>query len=430
MTEKENLHYVNSGEKQHPSSLFTPEEKAALAYINDKIAACQSLEEVIDFLFEHTQDLFPCDRIGVAFIEEDGRRLRLHYVVSNYEPLYLTEGYAADLSDSSLSAIFQSGSPRILNDLKLYAKSHPESESTTLLLKEGVLSSMTCPLTVDGRPVCLIFRSSRKARAYTDHHIDLHLEIAERLGQAVEKTYRIERLSEAINSYMEMLGFVTHELKSPLASIITLASTFRDGYFGPVSEEHKKIIDRIVKRASYLHDLSAEYLNLSRFESGRLKMNLQKADFIDDIIEPALEIILPQMEDRKIVLEKNIPSSGISLTCDPELMKTVMVNLLGNAVKYGNDGGTVRLTVNPDANILKVSVWNEGPGFSKEEKKILFRKFSRIDSPDLMKRKGSGIGLYIAWNIIQAHGGRIRAEAEKGAWAEFSFEIPLEPKTP
>ena len=429
MDEVDNLLFLQSVGKNQSPFAFLPEEKAALEFINDKIAACESLEEVIDFLFEHTQDLFPCDRIGVAFIEEGGKRLRLHYVVSNYKPLHLTTGYSADLTDSSLSTIFESGSPRILNDLGMYAQSHPDSESTSLLLKEGVLSSMTCPLSVDKRPVCLIFRSSKMVQAYTDRHIALHLELSERLGQAVEKTYRIERLSEAINSYMEMLGFVTHELKSPLASIITLATTFRDGYFGAVSEEHRKIIDRIVQRAQYLHNLSAEYLNLSRFESGRMNLNLQKKDFLTDIVEPALEIILPQMEEKKTVIDKNIPPSGLSLTCDAELMKTVMVNLLGNAVKYGNDGGTLRLTVKPDESSLRVSVWNEGPGFTGDEKKILFRKFSRIDSPDLMKRKGSGIGLYIAWNIIQSHGGRIRAESQKGSWAEFSFEIPIEAKT-
>ena len=69
--------------------------------------------------------------------------------------------------------------------------------------------------------------------------------IAERIGQAVEKAYRIEQLSDAINSYMEMRGFVSHELKSPLASIITLAKTFRDGYFGEISAEHRGIVDCI-----------------------------------------------------------------------------------------------------------------------------------------------------------------------------------------
>lgn len=400
-------------------------ERDTLELINRKIAGLNSLGDVIDFLFTSSQELFPCDRIGVAFVEEGGKRLRLHYVTANYGPLQLGGGYSAELGGSSLSAIFQNGTPRIINDLAGYAREHPGSDSTALLLKEGVLSSMTCPLLVDGRPVGVMFRSSKKTGAYTERHIILHLALAERLGQAVEKAYRIEQLSDAINSYMEMLGFVTHELKSPLSSIITLARTFRDGYFGPISSEHREIIDRIVKKAEYLHNLSAEYLNLSRFESGRIQVSRRETAFMAEVIMPAIELIEIQAEERNITLTRVLPPADIRLDCDPELMKIVMVNLLGNAVKYGNDGGTVKLTVSADEGKVAVSVWNEGPGFSLEQKKLLFRKFSRLDSPELMKRKGSGIGLYVAWNIIMLHRGRIRADSAQGKWAEFSFEIPL-----
>jgi len=406
---------------------FTAEENEILEFINRKIAAGNSLEEVIEFLFKSTQDIFPCDRIGVAFIEEGGRRLRLHHVAANYEPLHLDRNYASDLTGSSLEAVFRDGLPRIINDLGQYYKGHLESESTALLLKEGVLSSMTCPLLVDGRPVGVIFRSSKRANAYSERHVALHLAIAERLGQAVEKAYRIEQLSGAINSYMEMLGFVTHELKSPLASIITLGTTFRDGYFGELSEQHRGIVDRIIKKAEYLHNLSVEYLNLSRFESGKMKANPRKTRFIAEVAASSIDIVAAQIEEKKSVFSRDLPGEDIELFCDPELMKIVMVNLLGNAVKYGNPGGAVKLTVSAAGGKLRVSVWNEGPGFSRDQKKELFRKFSRLDSPELMKRKGSGIGLYVTWNIIVLHGGRIRAESDQGKWAEFSFEMPLEP---
>jgi len=428
-TDTANILYTAPEQGISGEELFSREEAGALDLINRKIAGLGSLVEVIDFLFTSTQEIFPCDRIGVAFIEEGGRRLKLHHVTANYKPLHLSGGYSADLDGSSLAAIFRDGTPRIINDLSLYASTHPASESSALLLKEGVRSSMTCPLLVDGRPVGVMFRSSRKPSAYTERHVLMHGAIAERIGQAVEKAYRIEQLSDAINSYMEMLGFVSHELKSPLASIITLAKTFRDGYFGEISAEHRGIVDRIVKKAEYLHNLSAEYLNLSRFESGKMRITPREVPFKSEVIEPSIDIILPQIEEKKIRFEKDLPPGDFSLTCDPELMKIVMVNLLGNAVKYGNDGGTVRLAVAPAGDIVRVSVWNEGPGFDSAQKKLLFRKFSRLDSPDLMKRKGSGIGLYVTWNIIVLHRGRIRADSEKGQWAEFSFELPLNPDT-
>jgi len=105
----------------------------------------------------------------------------------------------------------------------------------------------------------------------------------------------------------------------------------------------------------------------------------------------------------------------------------VMVNLLGNAVKYGKREGRIRIRAHTVDGRLRVSVWNEGPGFPPEEKPRLFRKFSRLRTPELLKRKGTGVGLYSTWRIIQLHGGRIWADSEPGQWAEFSFEIPLAP---
>lgn len=429
-TRDQNIHYPDLAPSSAGADQFSLAENGTLDLINRKIAGLNSLVEVVDFLFKSTQDLFPCDRIGVAFLEEGGRRLRLHYVTANYEPLHLAGGYSADLDGSSLAAIFRNSTPRIINDLSGYAVDHPGSESTAMLLKEGVRSSMTCPLLVDGRPVGVMFRSSKKPAAYTEHHVILHNAIAERFGQAVEKAYRIEQLSDAINSYMEMLGFVSHELKSPLASIITLATTFRDGYFGAISEEHRAIVDRIIKKAEYLHNLSAEYLNLSRFESGKMNIYPKETMFIAEVIMPSIDIIAPQISERKVNFIRDLPPGDLKVFCDPELLKIVMVNLLGNSVKYGNIGGAVKLAAAAAGETIRVSVWNEGPGFGQDQKKHLFRKFSRLDSPDLMQRKGSGIGLYVTWNILVLHGGRIRADSEKGKWAEFSFELPVRQKAP
>ncbi|MBM4078806.1 MAG: ATP-binding protein, partial [Planctomycetes bacterium] len=109
---------------------------------------------------------------------------------------------------------------------------------------------------------------------------------------------------------------------------------------------------------------------------------------------------------------------------DPNLIKIVLVNLLGNAAKYGKDNGEIRLRVARPPDALQVSVWNEGPGFPESARSRLFRRFSRIETPELMKRRGTGVGLYTSWRIIQLHGGKIDAESEEGRWAEFSFRIP------
>mgnify|MGYP001015535009 CR=1 FL=1 len=106
-------------------------------------------------------------------------------------------------------------------------------------------------------------------------------------------------------------------------------------------------------------------------------------------------------------------------------MRIALVNLLGNAVKYGNSGGAIRLTIETNGGRLRVSVMNEGPGFPAGMRDQLFKKFSRLNAPELKKRKGTGVGLYTTWRIIESHGGKIGAESEPGRSATFYFDLPL-----
>ncbi|MEW6356470.1 MAG: GAF domain-containing sensor histidine kinase [Planctomycetota bacterium] len=419
------LRYVNLPRDERPDQGVSPEERAILDKVNQKVAAAESLEQVVDFVFETTRPLCPCDRIGLAFVEEDGRRVTAHYAVADYEPILLRKPYSEDLNGSSLKEVIERGALRIINNLETYLKEHPKSVSTKLILKEGVRSSMTCPLSVDGRNVGLLFRSSRQPNAYDDHDVLMHQAIAERLSQAVEKARRIEQLQNALNDYFEMLGFVSHELKSPVASMVTNARVLLDGYVGELTEKQRARIEPMVRKGEYLLGLVREYLDLARMEGGNLEPKFTTVDdFVNDVVEPSIEIVLPQIEEKKMRLTRNLPDGPIRVECDPNLLKIVVVNLIGNAAKYGNDGGEIRVAVERNDMELNVAVWNEGPGFPPSARAKLFRKFSRIETPELMKRKGTGVGLYTSWRIIQLHGGRMAAESEEGSWAEFSFRIP------
>jgi len=169
-----------------------------------------------------------------------------------------------------------------------------------------------------------------------------------------------------------------------------------------------------------------EYIGLSRIESNELGISLRPAvDFSSEVVDPSLTIVDSLAQDARMIIERDGLDNPLPATCDPALMGIVMVNLLGNAIKYGSREGTIRIRARTEDSRLKVSVWNEGPGFPPEEKPRLFRKFSRLQTPELLKRKGTGVGLYSTWRIVQLHGGRIWAESEPGQWAEFSFEIPL-----
>ena len=404
----------------------TPREAEVLDVVNRKVAAGRSLPEVMEFLFRATRDVCPCDRIGVAFLEEDGQRVVARWAGATYEPLHLAGGYAEDLAVTSLGAVLATEAPRILADLPAYLERRPESRSTRLLVEEGVRSSLTARLEVEGRRLGFLFRSSRLANAYDRRQADLHLAVGERLAQAVEKAWLLDRLADANAGYLEMLGFVSHELKAPLASLVMDGETLLGGYLGRIDDAGRQAVDRMVRKATYLGRLVKEYLDLAKVEQHGLVARRVPCDFLADVVEPAGEVVRSLLADRSCRLVRDLPAGPVAVSVDPELMTVVLVNLLGNAAKYAREGGEVRLTVRRDGPTLTVVVRNEGPGFRAEERARLFRRFSRLADPELAGRPGSGVGLYTCRRIVRLHGGRIEADSEPGSWAEFRFEVPAE----
>jgi signal transduction histidine kinase len=407
---------------------LTPGERSLLECVNQKVGGQASLAEILDFLAQALQGVAPCDRFSLAFVSEHGRRVTSHYTRAMYEPVLLHTGYTEDVADSSLAEVLRRGVPRVIADLEQYLAARPSSRSTRLLVKEGVRASLTCPLMVDGRVVGLLFRSSRRAGVYDEHQVALHAALAERLSQAVEKAYRIEQLGEANRQYFELLTVVTHELRTPLASMVTEANLLRDGYLGELQPKQRAAVERMVRQGQHLLGLVGDYLELGRLEGGQLRYAPRGGvDFAKEVLGPALELVAVQLEARDMEVQQDVPPDLPAVALDPQLMRIVLVNLLGNAVKYGREHGIVRVRARCDGARLVVGVWNEGAGWPASEQSRLFKKFSRLQTPELLRQKGTGVGLYTCWRIVQWHGGHLRGDAELGRWAEFTCELPQPP---
>lgn len=410
---------------------FSRVELQVVNEINRRAASVNSIVELIDFLFLHISPCLPCDRIGLAFIEEKARRLVAYHAVARCPQMYLNKGFAQDLKGSSLEAVIRDGRPRVINDLQAYHQGHPHSASTALILREGWRSSMTCPLVVDGRPIGALFFNAAAVSAYDEHHVRLQRAIAERLSQAAEKAYRIEQLETINRAYQEVLGFVAHELKNPVASMITNARLLCDGYVGDITPQQRQKIERIAYNGQYLIGFIESYLDLEKIENAESTATMQEiASLADEVVRPAIDLLHPQIEGRRMVLEVSIPEGRVSMRGNAELLRVTVVNLIGNAIKYGRELGRLRIALEIGEAQAEISVWNEGPGFPPEKRADLFQRFVRQNTPELIRRKGSGLGLYTSWKIVQLHGGTIWADSELGAWACFAFRIPVDAPAP
>ena len=194
--------------------------------------------------------------------------------------------------------------------------------------------------------VGFIFRSSRTPYTYGPQHIELQMAITERLSQAVEKAWRIEQLEEANYAYTQMLGFVSHELKSPVASMVTDAQILAQGYLGDLTPEQRAKVESMARKGQYLLEPRAR-VPRPRPRGGRraqARHPLARRRHDRGASRRPSTSCAPQADAHGMHLMVCMPSPALPpVCCDPTLLRIVTVNLLDNAIKYGNEGGDIRV---------------------------------------------------------------------------------------
>jgi two-component system, NtrC family, sensor kinase len=230
-------------------------------------------------------------------------------------------------------------------------------------------------------------------------------------------------LEEMNRNYLDMLGFVSHELKNTLGVIYTSARALDAGIVGTLSDAQAALARNIAKSIDGAVRMTRNYLDLARIEKGELRVIPKVMEMIGEIIDPLLEELKPFIDQQGVTIEKRLPGA-IVLKGDTALLKIAYRNLLDNALKYGRKGGRIRLGFEEKNGALHFEVWNEGKGLTAEQIARLFEKFVRFESHAEATRS-TGLGLFITREIIMKHKGEILAESEPGQWMRFRFTLPL-----
>lgn len=261
------------------------------------------------------------------------------------------------------------------------------------------------------------------AAAYDAMQTAIHRRDLELRARNEELSVTNEKLDRANRNYMETLGFVTHELKAPLGAIQMLVSNVLDGTLGPVPERAAPSLARVRRSVEELQDMVRDYLDLSRLERGELVAHPQPVDLVKAVVEPAVDHTSVFFGSRGIALEVDAPPSLVA-AADPDLLRVAVNNYLTNAAKYGRENGRAALRLRREGGEIRLTVRNEGEGFSPQDAARLFDKFVRLRNAATQRTRGSGVGLFTVRNIAALHGGRAWAESEPGSWAAFHLSFP------
>lgn len=254
----------------------------------------------------------------------------------------------------------------------------------------------------------------------------LNNSVSKEIKQRQELQRANDRLKELDKQKSEFVSFATHQLRSPISSIKGNASLILEGDTGPISPMVKDVIQTIFTSIKTMANVIEDYLNISRIELGTMKYTMNDMDFA----VLAKEV----MGEQKLTIEaKGLSwkldideSQTYKVKADPDKFKQVLMNTVDNSVKYTEKGSiSVSLTKDPVKKTIIFKVSDTGVGIAPEVMPKLFQKFSRASNANVANIHGTGLGLFIAKDIMNAHGGRIWAEsAGEGKGSQFYVEIP------
>lgn len=214
---------------------------------------------------------------------------------------------------------------------------------------------------------------------------------------------------------------VVHEIRTPLTAILSYADLLqRPDLSGDMRLQFATIIQHETER---VNDLATQFLDLARLESGRIKMARDPID-VNALIELAANIIRPTAQDRERQLNVDVIGTLPPTLGDEQRIHQVLLNLLSNAVKYSNPGDTITLRAEAPDDTITISVIDTGPGISEDQLPHLFHKFARLPGSE-RKATGTGLGLVVARQIVEAHQGQIWAKSEVEKGSTFAFTLPI-----
>ncbi|MHA1731026.1 MAG: PAS domain S-box protein [Promethearchaeota archaeon] len=255
----------------------------------------------------------------------------------------------------------------------------------------------------------------------------LEREIERRTEVEADLRKTIEVAQAASRAKSDFLANMSHELRTPLNSIIGFSEVLVDEIPGPIVEEQKVLLERIIESSHHLLDLINDVLDLSRVEAGKLDLELSEFS-LRELVSSCLKILEEQARKKKIETSESYNAAKERVVADELRVKQVLINLLGNAIKFTPDGGKVGVEVE-DAEgkdgFLQVTVWDTGIGIAASDQHKLFSPFQQLENPYTKKYQGTGLGLHFTRKFVELHGGEIWVESEEGKGSKFKFTLPL-----
>jgi len=387
--------------------------------IAEKLTSTLNLDELLHSVSEAIRKNFGYSDVTMFLVDRanDEALLVAH---SGEFSNFLPTGYRQKLSQGIVGWVGTHGQRVVSNDVL-------EDPRYMTYEYHGTRSELAVPIRVQHEIVGVLNVEDSRPLAFDETDAIILEILCDQLGSAIRNAKLYEevkaanaKLTELDRLKSDFLGIVSHDFRSPLASIILAAKALlRRGDFTDVRriQDYLKII---IDQGTKLSHLAEDTLSITRMESGQLTYMFRVVN-VERLFTDAAALV---NFSRRHTLEHSVDTSVAYIKGDQSKLRQVVQNLLSNAVKYSPEGGLIRLTAEDySEDEIVVSVMDEGIGIPADQTDRLFKKFSRIDTPQAREIKGSGLGLWICKEIVRAHGGRIWVESTPGRGSNFRFTL-------
>src|SRR5581483_2542054 len=291
----------------------------------------------------------------------------------------------------------------------------------------GLRSELVAPLLLGARPIGMLSLSRVRPDAFSDDEIELVALLGRLVATAVQniRAYeaerrRVEELARLSALRADFVSLVSHELRSPMAAVIGAARTLHDRWRLLSGAQRESFLALIADETDRLAGLVGDVLDTSRLEAGTFSYRFDDVDLARLIVEAVDAAALAQ-QDVPVVAAVN--GTLPAIRGDRTRLRQVLGNLIDNAVKYSPEGGKVDVQAHLADGSVRIAVRDDGPGIPREQHDRIFEKFGRADVPGGSK-PGSGLGLFIARSIAEAHGGTIEVSSDPPGGATFVLTLP------
>lgn len=267
--------------------------------------------------------------------------------------------------------------------------------------------------------------------------------------QVVEKTEELQKINESLEQTVnqrtqelkvayedlkaldekksEFISVAAHQLRTPLSAIKWSLGMFKNGELGSLTDEQKTFLEKTISSNNKVIELVNNLLDIDLYTKDKQEYAFVVSD-ISQVIQNVIESVSQLCKKRNIKIEYDVPTEKINAEIDTAKIEIVVDNLITNAIKYGDVGSSIKITVQKINTIVRISVTNQGIGIPKEAQKDMFQRFFRAQNAIRRETEGMGIGLFISKNIVEDHCGRIWFESKKEGETTFYVEIPISKK--